>query len=71
MATSIDFPAGIVAAIEHLSPIPFPFDAGIPGNPVIPGNPIFEAVPAAPLLITLFEIDVVGVAGLSHDPLIG
>ena len=72
MATSINFPVGVVTAIQQINLIPFPFDAGVPGNPVIPGNPVFpETAPAAPVISALFgvteTVDVLGVAPPHFD----
>jgi hypothetical protein len=78
MAASISFPIGVFTATEHLNPIPFPFDAGVPGNPVIPPNPIFPLIPpASPIINALFggittTVDVLGIADIHGDtPLIG
>jgi hypothetical protein len=67
-------PSGIAIALNHLSAVPG--NPIVPGNPVIPGNPTFgEIGPAAPIIHALFAetttVDVLGVAALTHDTLIG
>jgi hypothetical protein len=75
MAASISFPIGVLTATEHLKPIPFPFDAGVPGNPVIPPNPIFPQAPASLIINALFgeitTVDVLCVAPSHIDTIIG
>jgi hypothetical protein len=74
MAAIVFFPSGIVTALDHVSAIPG--NPVTPPNPVIPGNPVFPVAPASLIIDALFgetttTVDILGVAGLPHDPLIG
>jgi hypothetical protein len=74
-------PAGILNALgsfEDHGVVGPPITVEQIGPPIIPGNPVFGTIPAVQILNALgggfsdtTTVDLLGVAGLPHDPLIG
>jgi hypothetical protein len=74
-------PAGITNALNTFldHEINGPPSTAIPANPIIPGNPIFGEAPGMQIFQAHFgggfsdttTIDVLGVADLHHDALLG
>ena len=70
-------PAGILNALgsfETHQQVGPPITVEVNGPPIIPGNSVFGAIPAVQIIETIFHdttttVDLLGVAGLPHDPI--